>query len=251
MIDDLTLDEAEGIIGYRFGDRGLLRQALTHASIAESRVESNERLEFLGDSILGFLVCEFLHEHYDDLLEGDLTKIKSATVSRQACARVASELGLDQLLAIGKGMRLRSVLPHSLSAAVYEAVTAAVYLDGGLAEARGFVVRTMERTVHMAAESGHQQNFKSVLQQHAQAHGMTPPQYVLLDEQGPDHAKAFQVSVVSGDERFPPCWAQSKKRAEQMAALAALERLGLIVRDAGGRVVYVPEAPEARATESA
>ena len=241
MVDEATLESAEGVIGYRFRDRGLLRQALTHASIADSRVESNERLEFLGDAVLGFLVCEYLHEHFEDLLEGDLTKIKSAVVSRQTCARVASEMGLDELLAIGKGMQTREVLPASLSAAVYESVTAAIYVDSGIAGAREFVVRTMEESIVLAAESGHQQNFKSVLQQYAQTHEMASPQYVLLDEQGPDHAKAFQVTVEIASASYPACWAQSKKRAEQLAALAALERLGLIVRDESGRVVYVPD----------
>jgi ribonuclease-3 len=137
-------------------------------------------------------------------------------------------------------MQGRDVLPASLSAAVYESVTAALYLDGGVVAARDFVMRTMEETIVAASESGHQQNFKSVLQQHAQTHGLESPQYTLLEERGPDHAKTFLVEVSVGGRRFEACWARSKKRAEQLSALAALEELGLIVRNGSGKPVYVP-----------
>ncbi len=239
-MDDPVLAEAEAILGHTFRDRELLRQALTHASIAGTRFDSNERLEFLGDAVLGFVVCEFLHARFEDLLEGDLTKIKSAVVSRETCARVACDLGLHEMLAIGKGMQGRTELPLSLAAAAYEAVIAAMYLDEGLDAARAFVVRTLEDTIVAAAESGHQENFKSVLQQHAQDHTLDPPNYILVEERGPDHAKEFLVAVELGEERFGPCWAESKKRAEQLAALTALELLGLIVHDDEGRVLYVP-----------
>lgn len=241
MIDDDTAAQAEDILGYTFRDRELLRKALTHASLADTRIASNERLEFLGDAVLGFVVCEYLYENFPDLLEGDLTKIKSAVVSRQTCARVASELGLHELLAIGKGMQTRSVLPPSLSAAVYESVTGAMYLDSGIEAARAFIIDTLEDAIVAAAESGHQQNFKSVLQQHAQNAGLPQPCYVLLDEKGPDHAKAFQIGVQLDGDHYPACWAQSKKRAEQLAALAALEQLGVIVRDESGRARYIPD----------
>jgi ribonuclease-3 len=241
MIDDQTVEQAEAILGYSFRDPALLRTALTHASLADTRIVSNERLEFLGDAVLGFVVCEYLYENFPDLLEGDLTKIKSAVVSRQTCARVASDLGLHELLAIGKGMQTRSVLPPSLAAAVYESITGAMYLDTGIETARQFIIDTLEDAIITAAESGHQQNFKSVLQQHAQNAGLPQPGYVLLDEKGPDHAKAFQIAVTLDGDRYPACWAQSKKRAEQLAALAALEQLGLITRDDDGRALYMPD----------
>ncbi len=240
MIDDQTVEQAEAILGYTFADRGLLRTALTHASLADTRIASNERLEFLGDAVLGFVVCDYLFTNFEELLEGDLTKIKSAVVSRQTCARVASDLGLHELLAIGKGMQTRSVLPPSLAAAVYESLIGAMFLDSGIETARAFIIETLEDAIVLAAESGHQQNFKSVLQQHAQTCGMPQPSYLLLDEKGPDHAKAFQVAVTLDGDRYPACWAQSKKRAEQLAALAALEQLGLIQRDESGRALYMP-----------
>ncbi len=234
-----SLDEAQNIIGRRFADPTILATALTHASIADARVHSNERLEFLGDAILGAVVCEFLYENYEDLLEGDLTKIKSAAVSRRMCAKIATKLGLDRLLLLGKGMKTRTALPSSLSAAVLESVLGAIYLDGGLNAVREFLLPLITPHIDQAAASGHQQNFKSVLQQYAQRQENATPNYLLLDEKGPDHAKCFEVSVELGDRRFDSCWAPSKKQAEQQAALLALEELGLIERDDAGHAVYV------------
>ena len=233
-----TLRRAESIVGYTFGDEGLLAQALTHASIADERVQSNERLEFLGDAVLGFVVCEYLYSEFPSLLEGELTKIKSTVVSRQTCARIAEQLGLHELIAIGKGMQGRPELPQSLSAAVFESLTGALYLDGGYETARDFVLNNLEAVILTAAESGHQQNFKSVLQQHTQSSELPPPTYVQIDEQGPDHSKSFAVAVEIDGQRYEPCWARSKKRAEQKAALSALQELGLIIRDDRDRLVY-------------
>lgn len=250
MVDDATVLRAEELIGYTFRRKELLKKALTHASLSDSRVESNERLEFLGDAVLGFVVCDYLYQAFPDLLEGDLTKIKSAVVSRQTCARVASAMGLEDLLAIGKGMQTRGTLPSSLAAAVYESVIGALYEDDGIEACKRFIIETLEESIITAAESGHQQNFKSVLQQHAQNAGMSQPHYELLDEKGPDHAKAFQIRVELDGDRFTACWAQSKKRAEQLAALAALEQLGLIMRDEEGRALYIAEVIEEDSAEA-
>lgn len=238
-LDETTLERAQQILGYRFKDVSILDTALTHASIADSRVASNERLEFLGDAILGLIVCDYLFERYPELLEGDLTKIKSAAVSRRMCAKITSQLGIDSLLLLGKGMKTRSSLPSSLSAAVLEAVVGAIYVDGGFEEARQFLLPLLTSHIDQAAESGHQQNFKSVLQQYVQRRLDAAPSYVLADEKGPDHAKCFEVRVEINGRRFPSCWAQSKKQAEQQAALQALEELGLILRAEDGHIVYL------------
>ena len=243
-VDDRVLEQAEEVLGYRFQDRSLLETALTHASIADDRLESNERLEFLGDAVLGYLVCEELYRRYEHLLEGELTKIKSAVVSRNLCAHIAREMGLDQMIALGKGMHGRDALPSSLAAAVFESVLGAILLDGGIEAAKDFVISCMKPHIEEAASSGHQQNFKSVLQQHAQAHLEHQPIYVLLGESGPDHAKCFEIAVQLGNRRFPSCWAASKKQAEQQAALNALQELGLIRTTSQGQIVYVPEELE-------
>ncbi len=231
-----VIERVEAIVGHRFADTGLLERAFVHSSVACRRLESNERLEFLGDSVLGLVACQRIFDRYPDLLEGDMTKIKSAAVSRRTCARLAKSLGLQDLLVLGKGMLGQSVLPQSLSAAVLEAVIGAVYLDGGFDAAEKFLVPLLDPIIEAAADSGHQHNFKSVLQQYAQQTFERSPCYRTLDEKGPDHAKCFKVCVEIGDERFEPVWGASKKQAEQQAALVALVALGLAVESGEGEV---------------
>jgi ribonuclease-3 len=224
------IQKAEAIVGHCFRDRDLLKRSLTHASLVDSRLDSNERLEFLGDVVLGLVVCEYLYRHYDHLLEGEMTKIKSMVVSRHTCAIVAEAIGLGDLLRLGKGMSNRSKLPQSVIAAVYEALIGALYLDGGLEAAQRFILGQMRNAIDEADRSGHQQNFKSVLQQAGQQMFEQSPQYLILDEKGPDHAKCFEVCVEIGARRFKSCWGPSKKQAEQQAALEALVELGLAER---------------------
>ncbi len=230
------INQAAKVLGYTFQDDSLLRIALTHASSAGTRLESNERMEFLGDAILGYVVCEYLFENYPDLLEGEMTKIKSAVVSRRVCARISQQIALADMLNLGKGMSGRATLPASISAAVLEAIIAAIYLDGGIEPARAFILEHMVPFIKEAAGSAHQHNFKSVLQQYAQRHLPTNPSYVLLDEKGPDHAKAFEVCVEIDGRRFSSAWANSKKEAEQKAALNALQELHLAFAHEDGRI---------------
>src|SRR5262245_41108601 len=135
-----TRASVEQIVGYQWHDPTLLDLALTHASVAEARVQSNERLEFLGDAVLGLVVCEHIYSTFPDLLEGEMTKIKSTVVSRHSCAALTVKLGLGQFLSLGKGMRVHETLPQSLAAAVLESIVAAIYLDGGLEPARAFLL---------------------------------------------------------------------------------------------------------------
>ena len=125
-------------------------------------------MEFLGDAILDMIVCEELYRRFPQHLEGELTKVKSAVVSRRTCSEVALELGLQDVLIIGKGISSRETMPLSLAANVYEAIVAALYLDAGFATVRDFVLRTMASKIDALAASAHQQNYKAVLQQHAQ-----------------------------------------------------------------------------------
>ncbi|MBM4092665.1 MAG: ribonuclease III [Planctomycetes bacterium] len=212
-------------IGHVFSDKLLLQAALTHASGADHRLASNERLEFLGDAILGAIVCEFLFLDYPDYLEGDLTRIKSVVVSRQTCAKISESLGLQRFLIVGKGMTTDPSVPESLLADVLESLLAAVYLDGGDQAARRFVDRHFGPEIELAAASASGGNYKSLLQQLAQREFGTTPVYHLLDEKGPDHAKCFKVSAHLGGRRYQAAWGRNKKEAEQRAACNALAEI--------------------------
>ena len=227
MTNDLR-DRAHEVLGLTFNDPNLLKESLTHASIADTRLNSNERMEFLGDAVLDLVVCEALYRKFPKLLEGDLTKIKSAVVSRRTCAEVAKETGLADLLIIGKGISSREAMPSSLAAAVYESIVAAIYLDSGFEVVREYILRTMAPKIEAISSSMHQQNFKAVLQQHAQKVLGATPIYELLDEKGPDHSKCFEVCVALDGRRFTSAWGPNKKMAEQKAALLALEELGVM-----------------------
>jgi ribonuclease-3 len=221
-------ERAEQVLGYIFKNPGLLKEALTHASIADNRLDSNERMEFLGDAVLDLIVCEALYQKFPQYQEGDLTKIKSAVVSRRTCAEVANETGLTDLLIIGKGISSRNSMPSSLAAAVYESIVAAVYLDGGFEIVKNYVLRTMTPKLEEISSNAHQQNFKAMLQQHAQKVIGSTPMYELLDEKGPDHSKCFEICVCIEGRRFTSAWGPNKKMAEQKAALLALEDLGVL-----------------------
>jgi ribonuclease-3 len=216
---------AEDLLGHTFRDSTLLVTSLTHSSSAGTRLESNERLEFLGDAVLGAVVCENLYRKYASWLEGDLTKVKSNIVSRRICALIADEIGLTNLLILGNGIDTALRLPTSLRAAVYEAVIGAIYLDGGYDAAKDFILRTAATQIETCARPDNRENYKSALQQHVQRWLTATPRYETLDEQGPDHSKCFEVCVVINHERFPSAWGPSKKEAEQEAARRALDIL--------------------------
>jgi ribonuclease-3 len=235
----------EAQIGHKFKDIGLLALALCHASLSESRLDSNERMEFLGDAVLGLVACSMIFKTYPDLLEGDMTKIKSAVVSRQTCAQIAKSLNLDARIKLGKGMQSNGQLPSSLGAAAFEAVVAAIYLDAGYGAAHKFLEPILAPIIRRTHVGGHQENFKSILQQYSQRTLGESPSYLVLDDKGPDHAKCFEVCVELGTRRFPSVWGQSKKQAEQQAAILALEELRLAKRDpVTGDVVLIGEGPK-------
>lgn len=223
--DASLLLKLEQRIGYEFRDKSLLLSALTHASGAEHRLASNERLEFLGDAILGAVVCELLFHQYPEFLEGELTRLKSIVVSRQTCAKISQVLGMQEFLILGKGMTTHPSVPSSLLADVFESLLAAIYLDGGDAAARHFITTTMGPEIELAAEGETGSNYKSLLQQLAQREHGTTPTYQLLDEKGPDHSKCFKVAAQVGNDRYQPAWGRNKKEAEQRAARNALSQL--------------------------
>ncbi len=212
-------------IGYRFQDQELLRSALTHASGASHRLASNERLEFLGDAVLGFTICNWLFQEHEEYLEGELTQIKSAVVSRRVCARVSRRLQLEECLILGKGMRQSAGVPRSLLSDVYEAVIAAIYLDSGLEAAQDFILRTIGDELEAAVEGHSIGNYKSALQQISQREHGSAPTYRLLSETGPDHSKLFQMFAEIKNRKFTPAWGRTKKDAEQRAAGNAMAEL--------------------------
>jgi len=222
---DSLLEGCQTRLEYRFRDKGLLKSALTHASGADHRLSSNERLEFLGDSILGAIICESLFHRYPAYLEGELTRIKSIVVSRQTCARVSESLQMQDFLILGKGMTTSPTVPSSVLADVFESVVAAIYLDGGMEAARTFIERHLDPEIDAAVDGELGGNYKSLLQQLAQRqHGVTPT-YQLLDEKGPDHSKCFKIAAQVGSNRFQAAWGRNKKEAEQRAARNALSEL--------------------------
>ena len=219
-----VLEACQRAIDYRFKKIDLLRSALTHTSSADTRLASNERMEFLGDSVLGLVTCEQLYLRFPEYQEGDMTKVKSAVVSRRTCARLSRTLNLGQFLFLGKGMHQHET-PVNLLADVYESLVGAIFLDGGLEPARTFILSQLVAEIEQVAEAAHAGNFKSLLQQIAQREYNATPQYQVLDEQGPDHNKCFKVAAVLGRYYYPAAWGNNKKEAEQKAAMNALAEL--------------------------
>jgi ribonuclease III len=222
---DDPLGHCEDVLGYQFKDPMYLREALTHASGANHRLTSNERLEFLGDAILGAIVCELLFRKFPESLEGELTRIKSVVVSRHICAKISRKLGFDEFLVLGKGMGSQEETPSSVLADVFESLIAAIYLDGGMEAAQRFIVQHIEAEIDLAAGGHGGVNYKSNLQQVGQRQFGETPTYLLLDEKGPDHSKCFKISAQIGRQQFAPAWGRNKKDAEQRAALNALSQL--------------------------
>jgi len=231
MPDAPVRDEAQvlvycqRVLDYSFRDPSYLRAALTHASGADHRLASNERLEFLGDAILGAIVCELLYRRFPEYLEGDLTRIKSVVVSRRTCAKISQRLGFQEFLTLGKGMGAQDQTPSSVLADVFESLVGAIFLDGGMDAARRFIARHIGPEIDDTVDGLGGINYKSNLQQMAQRQFGATPTYVLLDEKGPDHLKCFKIAALIGPRRYAPAWGPNKKDAEQRAAMNALSQL--------------------------
>jgi len=228
------LQLCEEVLQYHFQSAELLVRCLTHASAARTRLDSNERLEFLGDAILGAVICEMLYELFPSGSEGELTRIKSVVVSRANCARLIRELKLHELLILGKGISAHANIPGSILATAFEALIGGIYLDGGYPAAREFIRRIMASDIQNAAESAIGVNYKSLFQQRTQRLFGETPIYRVLDESGPDHSKCFFVAANVGEREFSPAWGPSKKLAEQRAAQFALCELDGIPLPEGG-----------------
>lgn len=209
---------------YTFRDRALLDRALRHASAKGPERRSNERLEFLGDAVLGLVVAHFLFAAFPDEDEGRLTKLRSAVVSTRALAGMARKLGVVDELELGRGLD-RARLSSSVLADAVEALIGAAYLDsGGVDAVTGPILWGLADNIEAALSRG-SRNYKSRLQEHTQQLHKRPPSYVVLEEQGPDHRKEFLVAVRLDDDELGRGRGPSKKLAEQAAAHDALARL--------------------------
>jgi ribonuclease-3 len=221
--------ELERRVGYRFKDRGLLEQALTHRSRAAEDVSGaadNESLEFLGDAVLGFVVADRLFHQFPEYNEGQKSKIKAAVVSTQSLARHAELINLGDYLLLGRGEeKTGGRLKSALLADTYEALVAAIYLDGGLEPAASFLHRELKDAIDGGSERLYVQDYKSALQERVQALGRSLPEYRVSGESGPDHRKTFSVEVVVNGEVLGTATGRAKKEAEQDAARQALEWL--------------------------
>jgi ribonuclease III len=227
-------DEFEALqrgIEYRFRDRGMLEHAMTHTSRANEDVSGgvadNESLEFLGDAVLGFVIADMLFRDFPGFNEGQKSKVKASLVSTTTLARQAERLSLGDHLLLGRGEeKTGGRRKQALLADGYEALIAAIYLDGGIEEARAFILREFGPLLGDVKESGLAgQDFKSALQEHLQATERPLPEYRLTGTMGPDHRKQFQVTVFVGGDSLAEAIGPSKKEAEQEAARLALARL--------------------------
>ncbi len=228
-------DEFEGLqrrINYRFKDRGLLEHALTHksraAEDASGGVADNESLEFLGDAVLGLVVADVLFRRFPDYDEGQKSKVKASVVSTASLARHAEQMGLGDHLLLGRGEeKTGGRFKQALLADAYEALIAAVYLDGGFDAATEFLQRELLEAIDLgASQTIVGQDYKSALQERLQALGHALPEYRVAGETGPDHRKVFRVEVVVHGEVLGAASGNAKKEAEQEAARLALDKLG-------------------------
>jgi ribonuclease-3 len=228
-----TLGPLEERIGYTFRDIGLLEHALTHRSRAHEDasggVIDNESLEFLGDAVLGFVIADLLFTRFPTHSEGYKSKVKAGIVSSASLARLAEEIGLGNFVLLGRGEeKTGGRQKQAILADSFEALIAAVYLDGGVEPARGFILSLFKPLIasagERAAEASFTEDWKSAFQEWAQANGRGLPHYRLAAVEGPDHRRRFDVEVLLGGEVVARATGRSKKDAEQQAAKAALSR---------------------------
>ena len=220
-----------GFYPYTFRDKGLLQNALTHSSYANENRDkgalSNERLEFLGDSVLGLICADAIYSEYRALPEGDLTKLRAAIVCEGSLYEFAMRIGLGEHLLLGRGERAGggSRRPSVLADAV-EAVIAALYLDGGMEAARGFILDFIRGKAEETIRCGRAVDYKTALQEIVQKNHEETLEYRLREERGPDHDKSFVIELLINSNVIATGEGKSKKQAEQAAARAALELMG-------------------------
>ncbi len=219
------LADCQKKLAYSFDNIKLLENALTHTSFKTAYNPSNERLEFLGDAILGMVISEYLFKKFPDYSEGKLTKIKSVVVSRATLAKIGTEMGLKQFISVGKGLMTSRSFPKSLIANVFEAIIAAIYFDSGLKSAYDFTLRCLKDEIDTVCNNKHDKNYKSMLQHFCQRQQGHIPRYKIIKQSGPDHDKTFEVITLIHNVEHCTGLGNNKKEAEQIAARKTLEFL--------------------------
>lgn len=225
-----ALAALEQRIGYTFTDQALLVQALTHGSAATEKSVNNERMEFFGDAIVDLIICEELFRNFPERGEGELTEIKGDIVSRRSLAEAARRMQPEAALRLGKGItqhiRAGKELPTSIYANVFEALVAAVYLDGGMKTIQPIILRWLEPEITHSLNYARGRNSKSLLQEWTQRKKTGALEYRLLNEEGPEHACTFTMGVFLGEQQIGCGSGRCKKEAERLAARDALDHLG-------------------------
>ena len=223
----MDINKVEESIGYKFKNKDLLINALTHTSNAhENNKESNEKLEFLGDSILEFVSSKYIYNKYPNLQEGEMTKVRATVVCEESLYKIAKSHGFGEFLFLGRsevktgGKNRPAILADSV-----EAVIAAIYLDGGLQEADKFIIENLDKEIEKATKHVGDKDYKTVLQEKLQEHGEVKIEYEIINETGPDHDKYFEAQVKCNGKILAQGKGKSKKEAHMHAAKKALENL--------------------------
>jgi ribonuclease-3 len=235
VLSGQDFDDLEKRIGYTIKHRAYFMQALTHRSYLQfaqyPNLKSNERLEFLGDSILNLIIAEYLYGEFESLPEGDLTKLRSRLVSGAALVQHAMDIRLDRFLLLSTSADAALKRGSAtLLADAYEAVIAAIYLDGGMTAARDFIYRHIITHTRRDELMLSDKNYKSMLLEFVQSKRLASPRYLTVSEEGPNHARTFSVDVMVSGMKHGSGSGKSKKEAEQNAAREALEFLGVMPR---------------------
>ena len=221
----MKIEEIEQKIKYQFKNKELLKKALTHTSYAyEHNIESNEKLEFLGDSILEFISSEYLYKNYPHLKEGEMTKTRASVVCENSLYKIAKKHEFGKYLYLGRseiatgGNDRPAILADSV-----EAMIAAIYLDSGIEKAKAFIIENLKEEIEIASKNVGQKDYKTVLQEKLQVNGDVKIEYIIIAEKGPDHDKTFEAEVRCNNKKLATGSGKTKKQAEMKAAEKALE----------------------------
>lgn len=222
----MDFNECEKSIGYNFKNKLLLTEAFTHTSYAyENKVKSNERLEYLGDSILEFVISEYLFLNYTNLSEGEMTKVRANVVCEDSLFEIAKRHNFSDFLYLGRSEQHSQNSKKAILADSVEAVIAAIFLDSNLENSKRFILENLKDTVEIASKNVGMKDYKTVLQEKLQVHGEVKIQYEVIAEEGPDHDKTFIVNVSCNGKVLALGKGKNKKNAEMEAAKAALENI--------------------------